>query len=164
MSLDKIKMKHLMDSPVGIRAFAHATQEWEPATDKNASNQSGGSLLDEGKKHQTPEFVRHCVTAITEKPETLSRVKAQAPEDTDGSPFAICYAKYKQNTRSLAAKHATGKHHTIKQYEGALKTLRTKTEELRATRPSRTSIVFESHHETGETKRDRRKQVRFEPK
>jgi hypothetical protein len=101
--------------------------------------------LQEGeKKHHTPKFVQHCVTAITEKPESLSRVEKQAPKGTDGSPFGICWAQYKKHRRSLAAKHSQGKHHTVKQYEGALAKLREETDALRKSRPSRSRIVFET--------------------
>lgn len=136
---------------------------------KNASNESGGTLgevvtttttstaitvsewgvvggdttariLSEGaKQHHTPEFVRHCVTAITEKPDSLDRVQ----QKKDGSPFAICNAQYNKNKRPLAAKHSQGGHHTVKQYEKALSTLRQRREEAREARDSRRTIVFE---------------------
>ena len=77
--------------------------------------------LDEGKGHKTSDFVRHCVTAITERPKDLARVEAGKP---GGSPFAICNAKYNDDKRSLAAKHSKGEHHSDAQYKKALATLR----------------------------------------
>lgn len=97
--------------------------------------------LDEGKKHKTPEFVRHCVAAITEKPEDLKRVQQDAPGPEEGSPFAICYAKYKGNKRSLAAKHAKGEHHTVKQYEKALATLREDLARVRQQNVDRSQVI-----------------------
>lgn len=96
--------------------------------------------LEEGKKkHHTPKFVQHCVSAITEKPESLERVEKKK----NGSPFGICWAQYKKKRRSLATKHSQGKHHTVKDYEGALATLRKEAAEIRASRPSRSQVVFE---------------------
>lgn len=138
MTLNELKKKRILES-LGDRLL-----------EKNAINESdsspsgdgvGAQVINEGeKKHRTPEFVRHCVTAITEKPKSLDRVQ----QKKDGSPFAICHAQYKKDKRSLAAKHSKGEHHTNKEYEKALKTLRTKTEELRNQRAPRSSFVFEA--------------------
>jgi len=98
--------------------------------------------LDEGKRPHTPEFVRHCVTAITEKPKELARVESGAPEGTDGSPFGICWAKYKGNKSSLAAKHSKGEHHTDSQYKKALATLREDVEEARRQNAGRSRLMF----------------------
>lgn len=105
--------------------------------------QVDGEAIEEGdeKKHHTPEFVRHCVTAITEKPKDLERVKQDAPGSDEGSPFAICWAKYKGNKRSLAAKHAKGKHHTVSQYKKALATLREDLEKIRGENIDRRKIM-----------------------
>lgn len=83
-----------------------------------------------GREHRMPKFVQHCVAAITNDPQRLAKVKQK------GSPFAICIAQYKRNTRSLAAKHSVGKHHTVKDYEIALA-------KLREGRPPRTFRAIE---------------------
>lgn len=146
---------------------------------KNASNESGGSLgesvtvqydvdadgnytnprvVEEGKEHKTPEFIRHCVAAITSDPKKLAKVQ----EKKDGSPFGICTAQYKKDKRALAAKHSRGDHHSSADYEKALATLRNEADELRAARPSRTNILFES--QDTEPKKDGRRTVRYTPR
>ena len=106
---------------------------------REATDDEDESHLDEGKKHDTPAFVRHCVTAITEKPADLERVEKDAPADTDGSPFAICWAKYKGDKRSLVAKHSRGEHHSVAQYEKSLATLREDVDRVRQQNASRTA-------------------------
>lgn len=151
---------------------------------KNASNQSGGTLdgstvtveydldedgnytnarvLDEGKKHHTPKFVQHCVTAITEKPEKLADVEAGGPGGEKGSPFAICNAAYKKKTRSKAASHAKGKHHSVKQYKQSLATLRESLELVRKQNPLRHAMLFENTDY--EPKQGARRYVRYAPR
>lgn len=150
MTLDDIKLKRL----------GKARQINE---EKNASNQSGGTLDEGEKKHHTPKFVQHCVSAITEDPKKLAQVKAGGP-DGEGSPFAICNASYKKKTRSKAADHAQQakgekKHHTVKDYESALKKLRESVEERAASNVDPRGVAFgpmlEEHTPTA--------QIRFSP-
>ncbi len=147
MTLDDIKTKRLA---VIAAKFA------PPASlNESVTTTSGTDTVIEGKQHNTPEFVRHCVAAITSKPKTLDRVQ----QKKDGSPFGVCYATYKKNKRSLAAKHSTGEHHTNKQYEKSLKTLSQEGADRRKSSDSRRHVVFEhvepqAYH--------RRRSVRFE--
>jgi hypothetical protein len=132
-----------------------------PEDEKNSSNQSGGTIEEGEKKHHTPKFVQHCVSAITEKPKTLARVEAGGSKGEKGSPFAICHASYKKKTRSKAAEHSKGSHHTVKQYEGALKKLREAVELARQGSVDRRSIIFGSVQE-GLKSADRR-HIRYSP-
>jgi hypothetical protein len=161
MSFDEIKRRQLMRTEIGKRviideamAFARETNTFTPAEQLSEGNEGK-------KKHHTPKFVQHCVAAITGEPESLERIEKNAPKGSDGSPFAICWAKYKSNRRSLAAKHAKGKHHTVKDYEKSLATLRQEAEKIRASRPSRRQIVFE--HANVEPKGARRVLIEFRP-
>jgi len=95
--------------------------------------------LDEGKGHKTSDFVRHCVTAITERPKDLARVETGKP---DGSPFAVCNAKYNDNKRSLAAKHSKGEHHSDARYKESLATLRGRVDEARQQNADRGSVLY----------------------
>ena len=149
MSLNEIKARQLN------RLLKAQTELCEALVEADALPEP----LEEGKKKRphTPEFVRHCVAAITEKPEDLARIE----QKKDGSPFGICWSKYKKNKRSLAAKHSKGEHHTAKDYESALATLRNETREIRESRPSRKNIVFE---EQWEPRGEQRSQIRFSPK
>ena len=99
---------------------------------------------DEGKPYQTPKFVRDCVSAISEKPKTLSRISKKE----DGSPFAVCYAKYNNNKKSLAATHSKGEHHSNKDFEAAKSKLRNQVESLRKQRSDRRNVVFEGDSPT----------------
>lgn len=85
-------------------------------------------------KHDTPKFVQHCVSAIVNDPTRLRKLKT--------SPFAICNAVYEKNKRVLAARHATGKHHSIKEFEKALALLKARTKEMRESRAPRHSVLF----------------------
>ena len=119
--------------------------------------------LAEGKKYRTPEFVRHCVAAIVERPKDLARIESQAPEGSDGSPFAICHAKYNENKRSLAAKHSRGDHHSTADYEKALAKLREDTEALRRQNEDRSEVCYSDAPPLPAT-RETRHLVRFIPK
>jgi len=161
MSLDKAKLKR----------FASTIGKRPPK--KNPSNQSGGSLEEvvapnydinegAGKRHHTPEFVQHCVTAITENPAKLADVEVGGEDGEKGSPFAICNAAYKKKTKSKAASHSRGAHHSVKEYEAALKKLREDTMTIRETRPPRGQIIFKPGG-PNEPKRSARGQVQFRP-
>mgnify|MGYP000990205397 CR=1 FL=1 len=106
----------------------------------HSAMRSNPAAQTEGKDYKTPEFVRHCVTAITERPKDLARV--ESGRKGDGSPFGICWSKYNKNKSSLDARHSTGEHHTNKEYEQALSKLREATEQLRAERPKRTAVAY----------------------
>jgi hypothetical protein len=156
MTLDEAKRRITLRTVPG-----HLLEMDDTATEPEAIEEQ--EELQEGKKRpHTPKFVQHCVTAITEKPESLSRVKREAPKGSDGSPFAICWAQYKKKRRSLAAKHSKGEHHTVKEYKGALKTLRQETEEIRRARPSRSAIIFEAAGPDAIERTDRSR-IRFQP-
>jgi hypothetical protein len=164
MELDKLKLKRLCEAKRLKGRIAKTTKAMKTLKAKStrrletnekgaqvyasqpgltaATDVDGDDVLGEGKQHQTPAFVRHCVTAITEKPKDLARVEKDAPGGDDGSPFAICWAKYKGNKKSLAAKHAKGEHHTGAQYEKALATLREDVEEARRDNAQRNTVVF----------------------
>ena len=76
---------------------------------------SNGRIVSEGeKKHHTPKFVQHCVSAITEQP------KDKQPAE----PFGVCNAQFNKDKPALAAKHAKGSHHTVQDYQDALEKLR----------------------------------------
>ena len=180
MNFDEIKTKRILER-LGNRLPKNACNQsggsLSDLGEKNASNQSGGTLgegdvvvdydidangnhhfkriIAEGKKHETPKFIQHCVTAITEKPAAMARIARKK----DGSPFGVCTAAYKRNKQSLAARHASGEHHSVRDYEGALKKLRQEAAELRASRPSRSRIVFEQLSEP----KHQRSAVRFKP-
>lgn len=127
--------------------------------EKNASNQSGGTLGEGKKSHHTPKFVQHCVSAITEKPESLNRVEAGGPKGEKGSPFAICHASYKKKTRSKAAAHSKGEHHSVKQYEKSLATLREDVERAREESVDRRAIFFSDVPQQAT-----RRHIRFTPR
>jgi hypothetical protein len=151
------KTKRQMYVTIGDEEGAAPRNE---AVEKNASNESGGTL-GEGERPQTPAFVRHCVTAITEKPAELERIERDAPAGTDGSPFAVCWAKYNEDKASLAAKHAKGKHHTVAQYEKALGKLRENVAAAREESLDRSQIVFGDIQETIDP--EDRRFVRYSP-
>jgi len=112
----------------------------EMTTYREDDDQNDEVVMIEGAKPRTPEFVRHCVAAIVEKPADLERLKQGAPEGSDGSPFAVCWAKYNENKRSLAAKHSRGEHHTVAEYKTALKKLREGVEDARVI--DRSKIIY----------------------
>ena len=158
MSLDNVKLRRL-EAKLGPRLYRkNASNQSSGTFDENgASDQSGGALEEGEQKHHTPKFIQHCVTAITEKPEKMAKIKKQK----DGSPFAICHAQYKKNKRGLAAAHSRGKHHTVVQYERALKKLKEETERVRASKRSRENITFGSNGD--DPRRTDRSQVLFQP-
>jgi len=172
--LEQIKLRRLAESKRVRRAVAKSKRRLVTTAgggqkyadvaeeEKNASNQSGGSL-DEGKKnHHTPKFIQHCVSAITQDPEKLAKVEAGGPDGEKGSPFAICADSYKKKTRSKAAAHSQGEHHTVKDYEGSLSKLREAVEAKRMERLDRNAVVFRSVGQDP-TGLDRRV-VRFSPR
>ena len=114
MHLNEIKLKRLTESTKHKNAST-TKKELEP-------NKLGAvDLINEGiEKHHTPKFVQHCVTAITQDTARLNQVQ----QKKGGSPFAVCQAQYDKSKGSLAAKHSQGKHHSVKDYEKALATLR----------------------------------------
>lgn len=106
--------------------------------------------LEEGeKKHHTPKFVQHCVSAIMEKP------KSEQPKE----PFAVCHAARNKNKAKLDAAHRTGKHHTVKDYENALEKLREAVEERAALNIDPRNVTFGPVLEGEPTAR----QIRFSP-
>lgn len=120
-------------------------------------NYTNARVVSEGKKkHHTPKFVQHCVSAITNDPEKLADVEKKK----DGSPFAICNAQYNKDKKSLAAKHSQGKHHTVKDYENALEKLRESVEERAAHNVDPRSVSFTPV--VGEQEVDPRS-IRFSP-
>ncbi|MDX1486861.1 MAG: hypothetical protein R3268_01575 [Acidiferrobacterales bacterium] len=148
--IDKVKMRRLCES-LGDRL-----------PQKTPSNESGGTLEEGEKKHHTPKFVQHCVAAITEKPKELKRIKKGGNNGEEGTPFAICWDNYNKNKKSLAAKHAKGNHHSVKDYEKSLKKLREAREAARAKRVDPRQIVFETRAPE-HIKREARRNIRFEP-
>jgi hypothetical protein len=165
MELDNIKLKRLSESAKRLKGRVPRTTASLVRTTKRLSTDKKGrqvyatqatadgsvskedtevnddEALIEGKKPKTPDFVRHCVTAITEKPKELARVQQDAPGPDEGSPFAICNAKYNNNKRSLAAKHSKGEHHSVGQYEKALEKLREDVEEARSQNVNRSTVL-----------------------
>jgi hypothetical protein len=120
--LSKTK-RRLVRLPSGVQAY---TDVKETADDADED-----SVVVEGeKKPRTPKFIQHCISAITQDPEKLADVKAGG-EDGEGSPFAVCANSYKKKTRSKAAAHAKGDHHTVGDYKDSLKKLREAVEDRR---------------------------------
>lgn len=132
-----------------------------PEDEKNSSNQSGGTIEEGKKRPHTPKFVQHCVSAITEKPKTLARVEAGGSKGEKGSPFAICHASYKKKTRSKAAAHSQGSHHTVKQYKDSLKKLREDVERARQESVDRRTIFFGATQD--DLKGSDRRYIRYSP-
>jgi hypothetical protein len=166
MTLNDIKLKRLTEA----REKKEGKRKRKLVTDPKGRQtyimvDEDEEILDEGtKKHHTPKFVQHCVSAITEDPKKLAKVKAGG-EDGEGSPFAICHASYKKKTRSKAADHAQQakgekKHHTVKDYEKALEKLREAVEERTAMNPDPRSVTFGTVLESAPAPRT----VRFAPR
>ena len=108
--------------------------------------------IHEGSESRTPDFVKHCVSAIVERPKVLKRIK----QKKDGSPFAICYSVYNKNKRKLAALHSRGVHHTKKDFEKAIDALKEEIERLRMSREPRNKIKFEPNASYIDRPTDRR--------
>ena len=102
--------------------------------------------LQEEKKHHTPPFVQHCVTAIANDSQKMKAIK--------GSPFGICWAAYEKKPGALNAAHPRDPQKE-KDYEKVLLKLKDDIDSLRADRPSRREVVFE--HRDNDHRR-----VRFE--
>lgn len=150
-TMDKIKMRRI------CRAMGDKLPE--PKVEEASEPEE---VSESEKKHHNPKFVRDCVAAITQNSEDLERVEQDAPGKEKGSPFAVCWAKYNKNKKSLAAKHSKGSHHTTKDYEAALKKLRESTEALRANRQPRSSITFDATP-SAERKGHSRRDVHYKP-
>jgi len=92
------------------------------------------SAAEKKKKHHTPPFVQHCVTAIANDPEKMKSIK--------GSPFGICWAEYEKKPGALDAQHPQTSAKE-KNYEKTLAKLKDDIDVLRAGRQSRRDVVFE---------------------
>jgi len=151
MKIDKLKIKRISEAKK-LNARVAKTSLARRTTRQLTTDEKGHQIyartkedldledsLDEGKGHKTSDFVRRCVTAITERPKDLARVEAGKP---DGSPFAICNAKYNDNKRSLAAKHSKGEHHSDAQYKKTLATLRESVTEARQQNEDRGDLFY----------------------
>ncbi len=149
MSIDDIKLKRFA-AKFGNRPPKQRAEVKVEATEPDP-------VIEEGAEEpRTPKFVQHCVTAITEKPKVLNKLKQQG-----ASPFAICNSAYSKNKRSLSATHSGGTHHTAAQYERALKKLREDTERAREDSPSRDQIVFDAA--PGVPRNEGRRTISFNP-
>lgn len=162
MNLDEIKVKRLTEGKKAdekkggikkVRRLPTGTQVYA-----NEADDASDPLVEGEKKHETPKFVQHCVAAITSDPQKLAKVQARK----DGSPFGICVAQYKKNPRTLAAKHAQGEHHTVKEYEKALKKLRESVEH-HAAQNTRPSAVFFDPLAITEEASSATETIRFKP-
>ena len=111
-----------------------------------------------------PPFVQHCVSAIATNPETMRRLRAGSPskKDAASAPYAICRDRYNKSTRSLAASHATGAHHSKSDFKKAIKTLAKLREDLRYSMAPRHRVIFEAAS-SEEVKGGSRRAVRFTP-
>ena len=160
MTLNDIKAKRVLRA-LGDRlpkpVVESVTVEYDVDEDGTYTN---ARVIDEGKKkHHTPKFVQHCVTAITQDPERLAKIKAGGEGGEEGSPFAVCNASYDKKTRSKAAAHSQGEHHTTTEYEAALKKLRV---ENRQNAPDRGRIVFEAA--SSDLKQSDRSRIVYRPR
>lgn len=65
------------------------------------------------KRARTPEFVRHCVIAISQSPDKVAQIKRK------GSVHGVCRATFERNKAVLTANHPKGSHHTTDAYHAA---------------------------------------------
>ena len=65
------------------------------------------------RRARTPEFVRHCVTAISQDPGKVAQIKRK------GTVHGICQATYDSNVSELSRRHPKGVHHTADEYHDA---------------------------------------------
>ncbi len=67
------------------------------------------------KRIRTPEFVRHCVTNISQNPDKVRQIKRK------GTVHGVCHATYRKaaDKGKLKQKHPKGVHHTTSAYHRA---------------------------------------------